>query len=1021
MPPDFQTLFESCPGMYLVLLPNPPQFTIAGATDAYLNATFTSRSSIVGQDLFAVFPDNPDDPSANGVANLRASLGRVLLTGRTDVMQVQKYDIRKPGSSTFEERFWSPVNSPIRNSKNEIIYILHQVEDVTAMALIKQKQQAQQKRAEVLQIRTEEMASEIKLRGKQISEQEESIRQSNERLRSILDTAYDAFIAMDSRGLITDWNLQSESTFGWTKQEAIGRYLHDTIIPKRFKTSHIKGLRRFLDTGIGPAIGRRMELMAVKKDGKEIPIEITINAVGQGEHIVFGAFIKDISERERTEVFQLVQLEVTRLLVESASVANTFNRSLETICKGFGWEWGAFWRVGRSDGKLFLDSRYFNRGTDLSHFEAATQEQRLAIGDGLAGRVWLTKTPVWILSIEDDPLFSVSLEALRAGMTGAAAFPILVGEEFLGVLEFLGRDIHHPDQKWLEIMTDLTTRLGLFLQRKEAEDKLRQSEEQFSALVEGVKDYAIIGLNPEGFVTSWNRGARQIIGYESDEIIGKHFSTFYPRSSVENHFPAVELSSATALGRFEDEGWRIRKDRSQFWANVSITPIFDRNEKLVGFSKVTRDMTERKNVEESLSRLNEELEARVEERTEELKRAKLAAEDANHAKSAFLANMSHEIRTPLGAVLGFSELLMNPQIPNADKLTFMDTIRRNGELLSNVINDILDLSKVEIRKIETERRDTPLSEVLTDITSLLGLKAREKSVSIDVTLDGAVPKMIKTDPLRLRQILLNIIGNAIKFTERGSVSVTVRLDTSPTGLRKLHFSVTDTGHGISPEQATKLFQPFSQADISTRRRFGGTGLGLILSRRLANLLGGDVVLTKSAIGSGSTFTISIDPGNLESSDLGLIFDAEIDGTPAKPVEKRLDGLQILFADDSPDNQVLVSRYLRLAGAHVETAENGKVAIEKALQKNYDILLMDLQMPVMDGYEATAKLRSMGYKTPIIALTAHALKEERKRCLESGFDAHVSKPINKVTLIDGILQCRENRTITNARAHLEQNP
>jgi len=377
--------------------------------------------------------------------------------------------------------------------------------------------------------------------------------------------------------------------------------------------------------------------------------------------------------------------------------------------------------------------------------------------------------------------------------------------------------------------------------------------------------------------------------------------------------------------------------------------------------------------------------------------AKEAAEAANMAKSAFLANMSHEIRTPLGAVLGFSDLVIDPNVKPSEKANFLAAVKRNGELLSNIINDILDLSKIEAGKMQIVKQEVSLMEVLTDTKTLLDLQASDKGIGLNVSIDEDVPEKIKTDPLRLRQILINIVGNAIKFTAKGSVDVRIRPVMS--GTRSLlAFTVTDTGTGIRPDQVNKLFAPFSQADVSTKRKYGGTGLGLVLSKRFANLLGGDVVLTESTPDKGSTFTITIDPGPAQS----VVGDA----AKAKLAEMqksglRLDGIKVLLAEDSVDNQTLVTRFLKLAGASVDVASDGREATQKAKNDHYDVLLMDLQMPVMDGYEATAQLRREGYRGKIVALTAHALSEERERCLKSGFDDHISKPVNRELLIERV--------------------
>jgi CheY-like chemotaxis protein len=367
--------------------------------------------------------------------------------------------------------------------------------------------------------------------------------------------------------------------------------------------------------------------------------------------------------------------------------------------------------------------------------------------------------------------------------------------------------------------------------------------------------------------------------------------------------------------------------------------------------------------------------------------------DANQTKSTFLANMSHEIRTPLGAILGFSELILNHDLSEREKEEASEVIRRNGNLLSHIIDDILDLSKVEAGKLEIDKVEANFEELLSEIQTLLSLKAREKGITLTITTESTVPKTIVTDTLRVRQILFNIVGNAIKFTEKGFVEVRVKM--IPVGKEmKLAFIVKDSGKGISPEEARRLFAPFTQADTSTTRKFGGTGLGLILSKKLALALGGDVVLSESSTNTGSTFIITIDPGSAEKV---LFHNYEATKPPTKirsvtpPVS--LQNLQILVVDDSLDNQLIISHLLRRAGAMVETADNGRDGVDKAITGNFSLVLMDLQMPVMDGFNAISELRSRGYSKPVIALTAHTMKEEKRRCLERGFDDHLSKPID----------------------------
>jgi signal transduction histidine kinase/CheY-like chemotaxis protein len=408
----------------------------------------------------------------------------------------------------------------------------------------------------------------------------------------------------------------------------------------------------------------------------------------------------------------------------------------------------------------------------------------------------------------------------------------------------------------------------------------------------------------------------------------------------------------------------------------------------------------------------------------ELRAARAGWEAANQAKSDFLANMSHEIRTPMTAILGYAEMLMGEEgldrAPQHRRVA-IETIQRNGAHLLTVINDILDLSKIDAGKMTCENIDCSIFEIVDDVIDLLKFRAKGKGLELRGEFVGRLPARIHSDPTRLRQILLNLVGNAIKFTETGGVTVRAALSESPAP--ELVFEVVDTGIGLSAEQAGQLFRPFMQADTSTTRRFGGTGLGLSICKRLAQMLGGDINVT-SEPGSGSTFRVSIDPGDVAGIERITAADAprradSHESTPAaaaaipavsasrRPLESR----RILLAEDGPDNQRLISFLLRKAGAEVTIVDNGRAAVDLATElerdgRPFDVLVTDMQMPVMDGYEATRALRSAGYVHPIVALTASAMKGDREKCLAAGCDDYAVKPIDKIRLIATVAAAAE---------------
>lgn len=377
-----------------------------------------------------------------------------------------------------------------------------------------------------------------------------------------------------------------------------------------------------------------------------------------------------------------------------------------------------------------------------------------------------------------------------------------------------------------------------------------------------------------------------------------------------------------------------------------------------------------------------------------LRFAKDAADQANHSKSAFLTNMSHEIRSPLGTIMGLIGLLRENGLSREEQEEYLAIIDRNSQHLLSIIDDILDLAKVEANKVTAEQLEFSLSEFLEEFTAMMTIRAQQNGNSFSCGALSLLPERIISDPTRVRQILVNVVGNALKFTSRGQVSLTVAYED---GL--LSFTVQDSGRGISPEQAALLFRPFAQADSETTRKFGGTGLGLVLTKKLAQLLGGDFELLHSEMGKGSTFQATIRPERPQASPL-----IELRGSrrplkkPALAPSASLSGLEVLLVEDSLDNQLIIEKMVRHAGGQIEMATDGLEGLEKALARFYDVILMDIQMPRMDGHEAVRRLRSRGYKGPVVALTAHAMKNERERTLASGFSHFLTKPVDRRRLI-----------------------
>lgn len=431
----------------------------------------------------------------------------------------------------------------------------------------------------------------------------------------------------------------------------------------------------------------------------------------------------------------------------------------------------------------------------------------------------------------------------------------------------------------------------------------------------------------------------------------------------------------------------------------------DEQGEVVKIFGTTQDITDLKTIENELLKTQAELESRVQQRTADLeqalireKKAKEVAEEATKAKTTFLANMSHEIRTPMNAILGFAELLSSENLTR-DQEEYLNRIQANGELLLRIIDDILDLTKFEAGKIPIEKSLLSYTELVDEVVSSLSLLGLKKGIKIQVEKTSQMPALIHSDPVRLRQILVNLIGNAIKFSNKGPI--TIRISSQKLeGKTLISTEVQDFGVGISEEGQRQIFQAFGQADSSIIRKFGGTGLGLVLSRHFARALGGDLSLLESKEDVGSTFLFTITSSDEEQATAQHPPQVQ-NQTPVSLQDFEGKTIKVLLAEDLKDNQILIGIYLRSKHFVVSYANDGFEAVKMATENDYDIILMDVQMPGMDGLQATRTLRAQGYKKPIIALTAHALREEVKKSLDAGCNAHLTKPINRPDLLGAI--------------------
>lgn len=520
-------------------------------------------------------------------------------------------------------------------------------------------------------------------------------------------------------------------------------------------------------------------------------------------------------------------------------------------------------------------------------------------------------------------------------------------------------------------------------------NELALSEEKFRIMANTMPQF-VWTARPDGFVDWYNDCWYRFTGMPRGSDLDDNGSVIHP----DDIGPFRERwQESLATGKIFEKNVRFKRqaDAEYCWFLTRAVPQLNAAGRIVSWIGTSTDIHDQKQLADALQL------------------AKSEAEEANRLKSVFLANMSHELRTPLTAITGFSQLLHEQNFSRELEKRYLAVIDRNGQQLLRIIDDILDLSKVEAGKLTIERIRMPLMEVISDIRALLELKTQEAGLDCSVEISSLLPETIESDPTRLKQVLMNLINNAVKFTSQGSVHLRVGYRNEGS---QIFFEVRDTGRGVSPEQAARLFEPFVQADNSITRTYGGTGLGLTLSRHLARALGGDVQLLSSQLKKGSTFIAWINPGSLHG--VRLIGNNGSGRQIARQQQKALlekfagalKGRKILLVDDADDNRALISAILHRTNATLVTARDGIECLDFAAAEDFDLTLMDMQMPRMDGFEATRILRQKGYSKPIVALTAHAMREQIKRCHEAGCNAHLSKPVNHGELIETVIKLIE---------------
>ncbi len=862
-----------------------------------------------------------------------------------------------------------------------------------------------------------------------LRESRDEVQRQRQWLRVTLTSIGDGVVACDVAGHVTFINPVAVVLTGWTSKEALGQPLQGVfrIVNEQSGKPAEDIVATVLREGRAVTIANNTCLIA--KDGRQIPIEDSaapiLGATGEVEGVVL--VFHDVTDKRRAqevlrESERRVRLKLQSILAPEGEIAKLeladildvpavqllVDRLQEIVpvpmaildlqgrvLVGAGWQ-DICTRFHRIHPRTCVHCR---ESDTLLAANVPAGEFRLY---KCKNSMWDMATPIMVggqhmgnlyigqFFFDDDV---VDREAFRAQAREYA----FAEEEYLAALDRvprLGRDIVYGSIAYYIRLAEMLSQVSysnLKLARSLAQldslmKSLRESEGRFRRLVE-LAPIPVCVMKADGAVDYLNERFTRVFGYTSGEI--GTVADWWPRAYPDEGYRRWVIENwEAALARATNEGCDIEPCEYNVTCKdgevrlVEIAGIRIEDSVLTTFV----DVTDRRRAEEAM------------------RDAKLAAEAANQAKSEFLANMSHEIRTPMTAVMGFAELLANIECSPEEQREYLDTILQSGKGLLQLIDDILDLSKIEAGKLTIDAVQCSPRQVIEEVLSLMQVRARQKHLLLDATYVWPLPAVICTDPTRLRQILVNLVGNAIKFTQEGEVRITTTFAETSSGPR-LHFAVSDTGVGIRDEHLTQIFAPFSQADASSTRRFGGTGLGLTISRRLARMLGGDIAV-ESHPGEGSVFTLTVDPGSIARMSM-VSEDSPVAGPPSESQQPslRLAG-RVLLMEDTPANQRLVQTLLARAGLEIDLAEDGQQGCRMALAsaadgRPYDLILMDVQMPHVDGNEAARRLRENGWKGPLVAVTAHAMTGDRETCLEAGFDDYLAKPIHAQQLLQTV--------------------
>ncbi len=841
--------------------------------------------------------------------------------------------------------------------------------------------------------------SEVRLTLTDITER----KASQERFAALMESAPDAMIVVDNEGSLVLVNSQVEKVFGYSKEELLGQKI-EILVPDEIKDVHV-GLRNgYIENPVQKLTRRALDLRAQRKNGMIFPAELSLSPIESDKGLLVVAVVRDITERKESEkriARSNRDLATLTLINEAVMQSTTEKQLLNEVCRILVEEnsplfvWIGF--EERRDKRITVEARYGYEKGFLEHLPLSWTDE---MAEGCpSGKVIRRAQPLLMKDIAFDNMSTEWREAaLERGFRSVAAVPLRLYGDAFGVLTACYSEIFEDgNEEHIDLIQRIADNVahGILALRaesaqKKAEEELTISEERSRLLLQAAGE-GIFGVDKEGHVTFVNPAVEEMLGFSRDELMGQKVHPIIHHSFANgSHYPVEKCPMYAAYTRGEthhvDDEVLWRKDGTSFEVEYSSVPV-SKDDELVGAVITFRDITERKEVEKAMAE------------------AKNLAVEATKAKSDFLANMSHEIRTPMNAIIGMSNLALKTDLDNKQR-NYIEKVHRSAESLLGIINDILDFSKIEAGKLDMETIDFHLDGVFDNLSNLVGLKAEEKSVELLFDIAADVPMALIGDPLRLGQILVNLGNNAVKFTDEGEIVVTARVKEIHGDSAILHFAVRDSGIGMTPDQLANLFQSFSQADTSTTRKYGGTGLGLTISKKLSEMMGGEIWV-ESEYGKGSTFQFTATFGCQSGTERGRV----------KPALPDLQGLHVLVADDNATAREIMADILESFDFKVDAVNSGQAAIDrlKESKESFDLIVLDWQMPRMDGIETARRIHSAGSELPIIMVTAYGREEAAEASEGIKFNSILGKPVSPSSLLDSIMEAFGHETEIDSRA------